>query len=306
GRGRLRGRRPLLAGHAARSRRTRRGARIRSASVRGDRRVGIGGRLLRRRPRVDAHGFGELALVGRRCARWLPTFLRDRLAPLQLVDPRLHRDRGDGRLHQAPRQHRAHRSRGRAARRHLMTVTVLQAGPWGTTLATILARDGGKDVVLWVRDPAQAKEIATRRENRKYLAGIRVPDRVEVPADLERALASDDLIVAAPSRGVRELRDRMSPLLRKGHRVLSATKGLADDGRRMSQLWAEALAPDRVAVLSGPNISREIAAGLPAPTVISSGDAATARHFQSVVGTPMFRVYTNADVVGVELCGALK
>ena len=80
-----------------------------------------------------------------------------------------------------------------------MTVAVLQAGSWGTTLATILARDGGKDVVLWVRDPAQAKEIAARRENRKYLAGIRVPDRVEVTADLERALASDDLIVAAPS-----------------------------------------------------------------------------------------------------------
>jgi glycerol-3-phosphate dehydrogenase (NAD(P)+) len=187
-----------------------------------------------------------------------------------------------------------------------MTVAVLQAGSWGTTLATILARDGGKDVVLWVRDAAQAKEIAARRENRKYLAGIRVPDRVEVTADLERALASDDLIVAAPSRGVRELRDRVSPRLRTGHRVLSATKGLAEDGRRMSQLWAEALAPDRVAVLSGPNISREIAAGLPAPTVVASVDPATARHFQAVVGTPMFRVYTNADVVGVELCGALK
>src|SRR2546423_8391465 len=187
-----------------------------------------------------------------------------------------------------------------------MTVTVLQAGSWGTTLATILARDGGKDVILWARDPAQGKESPARRENRKYRAGIRVPDRVEVTADLERALASDDLVVAAPSRGVRDLRDRVSPLLRNRHRVLSATKGLAEDGRRMSQLWAEALAPERVAVLSGPNISREIAAGLPAPTVIASVDAATARHFQSGVGTPMFRVYTNADVVGVELCGALK
>jgi len=187
-----------------------------------------------------------------------------------------------------------------------MTVSVLQAGSWGTTLATILARDGGKDVVLWVRDAAQAKEIAARRENRKYLAGIRVPDRVEVTSDLERAMASDDLIVAAPSRGVRELRDRVSAQLRREHRILSATKGLADDGRRMSQLWAEALAPQRIAVLSGPNISREIAAGLPAPTVIASVDTATAQHFQSLVGTPMFRVYTNADVVGVELCGALK
>jgi len=187
-----------------------------------------------------------------------------------------------------------------------VTVTVLGAGAWGTTLATILARDGGRDVVLWTRDAGQAAEIAARRENRKYLAGIRVPDRVEVTAEISRALASDDLIVAAPSQGVRPLRDRIASLLRPEHRLLSATKGLADDGRRMSQLWSEAIAPERVAVLSGPNISREIAAGLPAPTVVASVDPATARHFQSLVGTPMFRVYTNADVVGVELCGALK
>jgi glycerol-3-phosphate dehydrogenase (NAD(P)+) len=187
-----------------------------------------------------------------------------------------------------------------------VTITVLGAGAWGTTLATVLARDAGREVVLWTRDEAQAREIAARRENRKYLPGIRVPDRVDVTADVERALASDDLIVAAPSHGVTALRDRVTPLLRPSHRVLSATKGLADDGRRMSQLWAETVAPDRVAVLSGPNISREIAAGLPAPTVVASVDAATARHFQSLVGTPMFRVYTNADVVGVELCGALK
>ena len=187
-----------------------------------------------------------------------------------------------------------------------MTVSVLQAGSWGTTLATILARDGGRDVVLWTRDPAQARDIAARRENRVYLPGIRVPDRVDVTSDLQRALASDELIVATPSHGVRELRDRMAPLMRPDHRILSATKGLAEDGRRMSQLWAEAIAPERVAVLSGPNISREIAAGLPAPTVVASVDAETARHFQALVGTPMFRVYTNADVVGVELCGALK
>jgi len=186
-----------------------------------------------------------------------------------------------------------------------MTVAVLGAGAWGTTLATILARDGGRDVVLWARDPAQAADMGARRENRKYLAGIRIPDQVEVTAELKRGLACDDLIVAAPSHGIRALRDRLRPL-RAEQRLLSATKGLADDGRRMSQLWAEALAPGRVAVLSGPNISREIAAGLPAPTVVASVDAATARHFQEIVGTRMFRVYTNPDVVGVELCGALK
>ncbi len=186
-------------------------------------------------------------------------------------------------------------------------VAVLQAGSWGTTLATILARDGGRSVVLWTRDPHQAEEMAVRRENRRYLPGIRIPDAIDVTADLERALEASDLIVAVPAGGVRAFRERVAPLLRSEHRILSATKGLApDDGSRMSQLWSQAVGASRVAVLSGPNISREIAAGLPSPTVVASADAATAGHFQAVIGTRMFRAYTNEDVVGVELCGALK
>ena len=186
-------------------------------------------------------------------------------------------------------------------------VSVLQAGAWGTTLATILARDGGRSVTLWTRDPVQAAEMAARRENRKYLPGIRIPDGVEITADLDRAVEALDLIVAVPAGGVRAFRERLAPHLREEHRILSATKGLApDDGSRMSQLWAQSIGPARVAVLSGPNISREIAAGLPSPTVIASSDAATARHFQGLISTRMFRAYTNDDVVGVELCGALK
>ncbi len=185
-------------------------------------------------------------------------------------------------------------------------VTVLGAGSWGTTLATILARDAGRDVVLWARDGQQAEAMAAERENRRYLPGIRIPERVLVTADLERAVAhADDLIVAAPSIGVRALRDRMRPLLGPAHHILSATKGLADDGRRMSELWAEVVGAERIAVLSGPNISREIAAGHPAASVVASAGE-TAKRFQAIVGTPMFRAYTDADVIGVELCGALK
>ncbi|HUG05731.1 MAG: NAD(P)H-dependent glycerol-3-phosphate dehydrogenase [Chloroflexota bacterium] len=187
-----------------------------------------------------------------------------------------------------------------------MTVAVLQAGSWGTTLATILARDAGRDVILWTRDAEQARVLATQRENRRYLPGIRVPDRVEVTADIERALAAENIVVAAPSIGVLALRERIASLLRGEQRVLSATKGLAEGGQRMSELWAEVVGAERVAVLSGPNISREIAAGLPAATVIASVAADTAKHFQQLVGTPMFRAYTDTDVVGVELSGALK
>ncbi|HYK99464.1 MAG TPA: NAD(P)H-dependent glycerol-3-phosphate dehydrogenase, partial [Candidatus Acidoferrales bacterium] len=186
-------------------------------------------------------------------------------------------------------------------------VGVLQAGSWGTTLATILARDAGRDVILWTRDPERARQLAAERENQRYLPGIRIPERVTITADLEEAIGTaDDLIVAAPSIGVVALRDAVRPLIQPRHHVLSATKGLAADGRRMSELWGEAVGATRVAVVSGPNISREIAAGHPAATVVASVEPETAKRFQVLVGTPMFRAYTDADVVGVELCGALK
>ena len=162
-------------------------------------------------------------------------------------------------------------------------------------------------MVLWTRDAAQAAEIAARRENTRYLPGVTIPNEVHVTADLRRALEATAIIVAAPAQGVRALRELVVPLLRPDHRLCSATKGLTpDDARRMSELWTDVLPAGHVAVLSGPNISREIAAGLPAPTVIASSDRDTAKRFQTLVGTPMFRAYTNEDVVGVELCGALK
>jgi glycerol-3-phosphate dehydrogenase (NAD(P)+) len=136
---------------------------------------------------------------------------------------------------------------------------------------------------------------------------VRIPNTVLVTAELDRALEADAIIVAAPAQGVRALSEQVQPLLRPAHRLCSATKGLTpDDSRRMSEVWSDVMPPERVAVLSGPNISREIAAGLPAPTVVASSGRDTALAFQELLGTPMFRAYTNDDVVGVELCGALK
>ncbi len=161
--------------------------------------------------------------------------------------------------------------------------------------------------MLWTRDANRAQEIAARRENTRYLPGVKIPNTVLVTADLARALESDAIVIAAPAQGVRALRDQVQPHLRPAHRLCSATKGLTpDDARRMSEVWSDVLPAARIAVLSGPNISREIAAGLPAPTVVASSDRETARAFQELLGTPMFRAYTNDDVIGVELCGALK
>src|SRR5439155_3117459 len=156
----------------------------------------------------------------------------------------------------APREYRPHRAGPRATPGTApitVDVAVLQAGSWGTTLATILARDGGRSVVLWTRDAARANEIAARRENERYLPGVSIPNSVVVTDDLERAMQADALVVATPAQGVRALRDRVAPLLTPAHRLCSATKGLTpDDSRRMSELWTDAMPASRVAVLSGP------------------------------------------------------
>ena len=186
-------------------------------------------------------------------------------------------------------------------------VSVLGAGSWGTTLAVILSRAGRK-VTLWGRDAVHIGELSARRENARYLPGVRIPDSVGITASLEEAVAAADrLVVAVPSQGVRALAARLSPLVGPQHAVLSATKGIeAESASRMSELLRAQLSRTPLAVLSGPNIAREIASGLPAPTVVASDDPEVAREFQELVGTSAFRVYRNADVVGVELAGALK
>lgn len=190
-----------------------------------------------------------------------------------------------------------------AARR----VAILGAGSWGTTLAIVLSR-AGRGVTLWSRDAAHATQLAGERVNARYLPGVRIPDEVRCTASLEDAVASADrIVVAVPSQGMRALAVRLAPLVREGQAILSATKGIeAESATRMSELLREQLPRTPLAVLSGPNIAREIASGLPAPTVVASGDLAVAADFQELVGTPSFRAYRNDDVVGVELAGALK
>lgn len=186
-------------------------------------------------------------------------------------------------------------------------VSILGAGSWGTTLAVLLAR-AGREVTLWGRDGSAIAELATRRENARYLPGVRIPDTVRCTASLEEAVrGSDHLVVAVPSQGVRALAANLATLVEPRHALLSATKGIeAESARRMSVLLREHLPTAPLAVLSGPNIAREIASGLPAPTVVAAEDPEVARDFQELVGTPSFRAYRNEDVVGVELAGALK
>jgi glycerol-3-phosphate dehydrogenase (NAD(P)+) len=186
---------------------------------------------------------------------------------------------------------------------------VLGAGSWGTTFAKVLA-DAGGEVTLYARRPELAKSITEDGENRDYLPGVRLPAGVRATADPAEALVDAGVVVlAVPSQSLREnLRD-WTPLLPSDASLLSLMKGIElGTTKRMSEVICEVTGAgvDRVAALSGPNLAREIAEEQPAATVIGCADTARAEALQAACRTPYLRPYTNPDLVGCELGGAVK
>jgi glycerol-3-phosphate dehydrogenase (NAD(P)+) len=190
-----------------------------------------------------------------------------------------------------------------------MRAAVLGAGSWGTTFAKVLA-DAGCEVTLHARRPELAKAITDERENHDYLPGIRLPDAVHATADPAEALLDAGIVVlAVPSQSLRENLGEWRPLLPSDATLLSLMKGIElGTTKRMSEVICEVTGAgaDRVAALSGPNLAREIAEEQPAATVIACSDTDRAELLQTACHTPYFRPYTNPDVVGCELGGAVK
>jgi glycerol-3-phosphate dehydrogenase (NAD(P)+) len=188
-------------------------------------------------------------------------------------------------------------------------VAVLGAGSWGTAYAKVLA-DAGRDVVLWCRREAVARAIATRRSNPDYLPGVDLPDGLISTVDLESAVTGCDAVVlAVPSQALRENLTVFRDLLPASGPVVSLAKGVeVGTGLRMSQLIEQVgrVEPDRIVVLSGPNLAQEIAAEQPTTTVLACRDAATAGLVQRASSNQYFRPYTITDVVGAEIAGTGK
>ena len=186
-------------------------------------------------------------------------------------------------------------------------VTVLGAGSWGTALAMHLAR-AGRPVRLWARNPALAASMRARRENPRYLPGATLPEGVSVTADAGEALADGHtVLVAVPSHFVDAVLTGLGERVARSAVLVSATKGLEPrHGLRMSELLARRLPGRPIAVLSGPSFAREVAQGRPTALVIASSDEGIAADLQRQLAGPAFRLYTNRDVVGVELGGAVK
>jgi glycerol-3-phosphate dehydrogenase (NAD(P)+) len=188
-------------------------------------------------------------------------------------------------------------------------VAVVGAGSWGTAFAAIPA-EKGVETALWARRPELAEEIAARHLNPDYLPGFELPPSLLATGDLEKALHRASVVVlAVPSHAFREVFRRVVPLLDKRTPLVSLTKGIEQDTlRRMTEVMAEEadLDPTRMAVVSGPNLAREVVRRMPSASVVACVDDATAESLQSLFMAPFFRVYTNPDVVGCELCGAMK
>jgi glycerol-3-phosphate dehydrogenase (NAD(P)+) len=185
---------------------------------------------------------------------------------------------------------------------------ILGDGAWGTAIALLLARNPDHHVVLWSAREENARILREKRENIRLLPGVPIPETVELTTDPVRATAGADLwVIAIPTVYLRATLGRIAPSLSADRPVLSLAKGMeVDTFRRPTEIVREVLSVHHIAVLSGPSHAEEVSRGRPTSLVAASSDLDLARWVQDRFCTDRFRVYTNLDVLGVELAGALK
>ena len=186
-------------------------------------------------------------------------------------------------------------------------VAVIGAGSWGTTIANIVANNG-VHTELWVRRTEQCAIIQNTGMNEQYLPGVKLSDRLLCTPDIISAVRQASIVIlAVPSHVLRATLELFASVIERQAILVSAIKGIETDTlERMSEVIRDVFPGNSIAILSGPNIAGEIAAGLPAASLVACADESAARRVQDVLMAPNFRVYTAIDVLGVELGGALK
>jgi len=187
-----------------------------------------------------------------------------------------------------------------------MRVTVMGAGSWGTTVAAIAA--GHNATTLWARNESVAREVDEQHTNDTYLPGYPLPEALRATADIEEAVQTAELlIVGVPSHGFRTALEQAKPFVHPWIPVISLTKGFEQGSLlRMTEVIREVLPGRPAAALSGPNLAKEIMAGRAAASVIATEDLDVAAALQATLHRGLFRIYTNHDVIGCEVGGALK
>jgi len=190
----------------------------------------------------------------------------------------------------------------------MTSLAVIGAGSWGTTFAKVLA-DGGSDVSLFARRPELAKEINSSNRNGDYLPGVNLPKNIKASSEIEQVLAgASQVYISVPSQSLRSNLEQWAKLIPEGALVVSLMKGVEQGtGLRMSQVIAEfGIEPERIVVISGPNLALEIAAEHPTASVAASVSLDAASKVAAAATNSYFTTFTNTDVIGTEFGGILK
>ena len=187
-------------------------------------------------------------------------------------------------------------------------VAVIGAGAWGTALSMVLTRGRCHHVRLWAYEREVCESVQNKRTNDLFLPSYSIPEDVSITNSLSTALQDADIVLTVmPSHHARRLYEQMRPSLPSAATIVSATKGIENETyKRMTEVAAEVTRSPRIAALSGPTFAKEVARGDPTALTVAAQDSEVAAYIQREFSDPMFRVYTNDDVVGVELGGSLK
>lgn len=186
-------------------------------------------------------------------------------------------------------------------------ISVLGAGSWGTALALLLYNNG-HEVILWSALEAEVEMLKEKREHESKLPGVKLPKEMEITTDLEKSLDGPDVaVLAVPSPFTRSTSHRMAPLVKDGQIIVNVAKGVEEKTlMTLSEIIEEEIPNANVCVLSGPSHAEEVGRGIPTTCVISAKSRETAEYLQGIFMSPVFRVYTTPDILGVELGAALK
>ncbi|WP_373085999.1 NAD(P)H-dependent glycerol-3-phosphate dehydrogenase [Sneathiella sp.] len=188
----------------------------------------------------------------------------------------------------------------------MTTLNVIGAGAWGTALA-ITARKAGNDVCLWTRHAIHAAALNSEKSNSKYLPGIALTPGIKATVDLAKAAQAEILLMVVPAQHIRDILARLKPDLAPETVLVICAKGLEQEsGLMMSEVMADVIPENPLAILSGPNFAREIAMGLPAAATLACSDIETGRKLVDAIGLPAFRPYLTDDVIGAQIGGAVK
>ncbi len=194
----------------------------------------------------------------------------------------------------------------------MATITVIGGGSWGTAIALAVTRSHSKhDVRLWAFESDLVRRMRASRENDVFLPGFKLPDSILITDDLGQAVKGSEILISViPTQHLRSVWSGMTQLIGQGTRIVSASKGLERDTHlRPTEVIADAMVRRSnvgIAALSGPSFAREVAASQPTALVIASADEAVATELQEQLSGPSLRLYTNTDVAGVEVGGAIK